>query len=290
MRNKLALFIGLFLLISLFTGCTTSNTPRNLGESDVKAEFVLNKSLPEVPEEVMSYRIAQPVVSIDSVANLGSKFGFMGEAGPIEPLAIGMSNEKTQEILQVNVNSGTIEYSCLSELFPLSPSLPDNTEAVKIATEFLVSVGLWHPDLVADEVTVGGTSEGKPSHLLVRFTRYVDGIPFTGPGNKFAVRIGDEGKVVRLLVRYSEIEQDKAVQTIDPDVAFSSLKAGNGIFVLPADCKTVVINNVTIGYYLETINEKQEYLIPFYIFSGECRDLKGGFIEEFTGWVKATVK
>ena len=287
MKSKLTLFISLFLIILLFVSCTGNGTLSNKGGSGAEADFVLDKSLPEVPSKIMSYKIVQPDVTLKSVADLGAKFGFTGKASPIEPSMIGMSNPEKQEIFQVITASGAIDYTCLNDLDSLAPSLPTNDEAVKIATEFLKLTGLWYSDLVADEAVVGGTSGGVPSHLLVRFTRYIDGYPLTGAGNKFAVRIGDKGKVIRLLVRYDELEKDKEVQIIDPSAALNKLEAGDGVFTLPVDCNTVKITDVSLGYYLESISDKQENLTPYYIFKGECRDAKDGFIEEFTGWVDA---
>jgi hypothetical protein len=201
-----------------------------------------------------------------------------------------MSNPEKQEIFQVLTTSGTIEYTCLNDLDPLSPTVPSNEEAVKIATEFLQLTGLWHSDLVANEAVVGGSVDGVTSLLLVRFTRYIDGYPVTGPGNKFGVRIGDHGKVVQLFIRYDELEQDKEVQIIAPSAAFEKLNAGDGVFTLPIDCSTVRITDVSIGYYLESISDKQENLTPFYIFRGECLDSSEGLLEEFTGWVDAVSK
>ena len=284
---KLALFISLFLIILLFVSCTGNGIQSNKGESGAKAEFILDKSLPDVPQSIISYKIVQPIVTLKSVASLGARFGFTGEAGPVDPAEIVMSNPEKKEMLQVKINSGSIVYINDNDLFPLSPALPNNEEAVKIATEFLKLTGLWHPDLAANEAVVGGTSGGVTSHLLVRFTRYIDGYPVTGMGNKFGVRIGDKGKVVGFMLRYDELVQDKEVPIIDPATAFDKLKAGDGVFTLPIDCSTVRITDVSIGYYLENINDKQEYLTPYYVFKGECRDAKDNLIEEFTGWVDA---
>jgi hypothetical protein len=276
--------------MGLFVSCTGNGTQSNKGESGAKAEFILDKSLPDVPQTIISYKIVQPIVTLESVSTLGARFGFTGNVGPIDPSMIGMSNPEKQEIFQVLTTSGTIEYTCLNDLDPLSPTLPSNEEAVKIATEFLQLKGLWHSDLVADEAVVGGTADGVTTHLLVRFARYIDEYPITGPGNKFAVRIGDKGKVVGFLLRYDELEKDKEVQIIAPSAAFEKLNAGDGVFTLPIDCSTVRITDVSIGYYLESISDKQENLTPYYIFKGECRDAKDGFIEEFTGWVDAVSK
>ncbi|MFA5309481.1 MAG: hypothetical protein WC370_08380 [Dehalococcoidales bacterium] len=284
-RKYCVLFLTALLLLSV--GCTGSGTQYIKGASGAEAELVLATDLPDFSQTVMSYKILPPDVTEASAAALGAGFGFTGQAGPIDPGMIGMSNPEKQEIFQIFTASGAIEYTCLDIVDSLSPALPGNGEAVDIATEFLQSTGLWHADLAAGDAVVGGTFEGVTSHLLVRFTRYVNGYPLTGPGNKFGVRIGDKGKVIRLLARYDELAQDKEVQIIEPEVAYSKLQTGDGIFTFPVDCTKVVITDISLGYYLVSISERQDTLTPYYIFKGECRDAGDNLLEEFTGWVDA---
>ena len=286
MRLTLAIFTLFCLVAGTVTGCVNTEIPVN-GESTGNAEYVLTKALPEVTQQFMTYKIIQPDVTTTSVSDLGFSLGFIGEAAPIDPDYIGMSIPERNEILQVKIATGTIEYTCLDELYPLSPDLPDSDVAIKSSIEFLKSLGLWNDGLVAEEVEVGGTSQGSTSHLLVRFTRYVNGTPLTGPGDKFAIRIGDRGKVVHFLIRYPELEENKKVNILEPSVAFEKLQAGDAVFTLPTDCDIVEIEDVYLGYYLESINDIQEILLPFYVFQGICKDSKGDPIEEFKGWVKA---
>ncbi len=289
MKRKISLLVELILIVSLLAGCSIRDIHKtgNLGEAGSEVVFELTGSLPEIPQNVMSYKIIPPGITTDYVSSIGETLGFTGQVSITDSNIITMSKPDAQELLRVYVNSGAIEYTCLSELFPVSPDLPDYEQAIEIAIHFLENSDLWHSDLVVDEVTVGGTAQGKASHLLVRFSRYIEGIPLTGPGNIFAVRIGDNGKVIQLLARYPEIEPDKEVQCIDPEIAFDKLKDGEGIFSLPVDCKKVEINTISPGYYMDIIEEKQEYLIPYYIFQGDCKNSKGDSIQDFTGWVKA---
>jgi hypothetical protein len=187
----------------------------------------------------------------------------------------------------VYVNSGAVEYTRLSELYESSPSLPDDVSATEIAIEFLKSHGLWHEDLTPEDTAVGGTYNGETSHLIVRFTRNINGMPLTGPGNKFGIRIGDKGKIIRILLWYPEVVVGSNAKTIDLNTAFSKLKTGDGLVNIPFGCKKVVISDVSLGYYLEDITKKQESLKPCYVFKGECLDAQDKYMSEFTGWINA---
>jgi hypothetical protein len=200
-----------------------------------------------------------------------------------------MSKPETKDILWVYTNSGAIEYSCSHKLYPLPPGpLPDNDEAVDIAFRFLKQIDMYFPDLVANEPVIGGRVSGNPAHLLVRFTRYVDGIPLTGVGKKFGVRISDGGEVARALLHYPELEPHEEVTLKAPSQAYNELKAGGGL--LPAvegHFAKAVINEVSIGYYLKYITEKQEILLPAYTFDGEFLDAEGNYEGDYTDWVMA---
>jgi hypothetical protein len=101
--------------------------------------------------------------------------------------------------------------------------LPDDQGAASIATEFLKQAGLWFPDVEVKEVVVGGTTGPNPAHLLVNFARSVGGMPLTGPGKKFGVRVGDQGEVVSMFVYYPELVPDKAVRVISAAAALDIL-------------------------------------------------------------------
>jgi hypothetical protein len=279
------------------------NLPENDEKTDVKPdttvfadksrkqpELILSASLDGLPESVLSYRIVSPVVTVESVAELGARLGFTGEAAPIDDGSyIAMSKPETKDHLWVNTSSGAIDYSCPHKLYPLSPDpLPANDEAVDIAIRFLEQIDMYFPDLAANEPVIGGRISGNPAHLLVRFTRYVDGIPLTGMGNKFGVRISDEGEVARALLHYPELEPYKEVSIKAPDQAFNELKSGGGLLpAIEGYFDKVVIDEVSIGYYLESINKKQEFLLPAWTFSGEFQDTEGNYDGDYTDWVMA---
>jgi hypothetical protein len=126
-----------------------------------------------------------------------------------------------------------------------------------------------------EKVTVGGTVDTTPSHLLVSFTQYIDGIPLTGPGDKFGVRISDNGEIARALIWHPELMIQGNIQCIDANQAYNSLIMGNKEYAVPTDCQEVIITNIYIGYYLEYILEGQEFVMPVYVFKGECFDSDG---------------
>jgi hypothetical protein len=269
---------------------------------------------------MMVYKVEDPVVTIDSVREIGGKLGFEGSAGYIDgDTKIAMLDEGAEEVRQLSVwiDSGAVEYAIVypDKLYPPEPpNLPSEEEAKQIAIDFLAQSGLLPPDsTVGDgcevEVVTGGTygieqevpeevveegGEIEPevveeyvAHLLVRFHRQIDGFRVTGPGNQLGVRIGDEGEVITVLKVWREVTPYNEVVINTPEQAYQELKSGAGSYYAPLDCEKVVVEQVYLAYWMEPLDEHQEYVVPVYEFKGKCLDKDGEYLEDFIGWCEA---
>jgi hypothetical protein len=278
---------------------------------------------------MMVYKVENPVVTTDSVREIGGKLGFEGSAGYIDgDTKIAMLDEGAEEVRQLSVwvNSGAVEYAIVypDKLYPPErPNLPSEEEAGQIAIDFLAQSGLLPSDATEGdgyeiEVVTGGTyaveeeapqegveeempeegveegGETKPevadeyvAHLLVRFHRQIDGFPVTGPGNQLGVRIGDEGEVITILKVWREVTPYNEVVIKTPEQAYQELKSGAGSYDVPLDCEKVIVEQVYLAYWMEPLDQHQEYVVPVYEFKGKCLDKDGEYLEDFVGWCEA---
>jgi hypothetical protein len=269
---------------------------------------------------MMVYKVENPVVTIDSVRQIGRKLGFEGGAGYIDgETKIAMLDEGAEEVRQLSVwvNSGAVDYAIVypDKLYPPEPpNLPPEDEAKQIAIDFLTQSGLLPPDATVGggceiEVVPGGIygiekevpeevpeegGEIEPevveeyvAHLLVRFQRQIDGFPVTGPGNQLGVRIGDGGEVITILKVWREVTPYNEVVIKTPEQAYQELKSGTGSYDAPLDCEKVVVEQVYLAYWMESLDQHQEYVVPVYEFKGKCLDKDGEYLEDFVGWCEA---
>jgi len=125
------------------------------------------------------------------------------------------------------------------------------------------------------------------AHLLVRFHRQIDGFPTTGPGNQLGVRIGDEDEVITVLKVWREVTPYNEVVIKTTEQAYQELKSGAGSYDAPLDCEKVVVEQVYLAYWMEPLDERQEYVVPVYEFKGKCLDKDGEYLEDFVGWCEA---
>jgi len=273
---------------------------------------------------MMVYKVEDPVVTTDSVREIGRDLGFEGGAGYIDgDTKIAMLDEGAEEVRQLSVwvNSGAVEYAIVypDKLYPLEPpNLPSEEEARQIATDLLAQSGLLPAnDTIGGgcevEVVTGGTYasvevgevpeevvvveergeiesevvEEYVTHLLVRFHRQIDGFPVTGSGNKFGVRIGDEGEVLTVLKVWREITPYNEVVINTPQQAYQELISGTGSYYAPLDCEKVVVEQVYLAYWMEALDQHQEYVVPVYEFKGKCLNKDGEYLQDFVGWSEA---
>jgi len=147
--------------------------PANIVPSDVS--FTVQTSLSASPGQAEVYRIESSNITTESVAALGHKLGFSGQAGLSDDgTKIVMSQGNGDEARQLTVwtASGAIEYGYVEpeKLYPSAPpALPSQSQAEAIAYDFLQETDLLPPDYqslakIKDETTVaagGGYSVSK---------------------------------------------------------------------------------------------------------------------------------
>jgi hypothetical protein len=266
-------------------GIEFRNVPLNNVSDDI--DIAVMTPLPETPDYICSYRIIKPDITCQYVTEYGAKFGIVGEPSNTNFGQMTMSNPEKDKILHVYSETGALEYNCPNKLFKVNPELPSDNEAIDIATNFLRGIGFLFLDIDVENVVIGGSTNGIPSHLLVKFTRTIDGFPITGPGSKFGIRIGDEGEIVRVLVWHPEFEQAGEINIIEPYTAVNSLQTKKAYPAAPPDCKSIKIEDISLGYYLSSIDTYQQYLTPAYIFRGKCYNGKGEYLQDYVSWVDA---
>jgi hypothetical protein len=201
--------------------------------------------MPDYPKDIQIYKQSKPDIDFEYVKTLGKKFGLSGTItmGPENYL---MQDEDSDASLMVYLATGTIDYEVSSELYPKeTPVLPLDEEAKQIAMSFLSEKGLLPEGEIASKVSVGGTSNGVPAHLLVGFT---NNIKVSGAGAKHGVRIGDHGKVVAAFISPTNFEPAGTEKLKPVEQAYEELKKTRRQFT-GIDTYWISIDSVTVKYW-----------------------------------------
>lgn len=126
------------------------------------------------------------------------------------------------------------------------------------------------------------------SHWLVRFYRQINGLPVANSGgNTLAVRIGDRGEIASVFKLWREVVPYKELELVSPQRAYQELLSGMGKHYIPSDCEKVIIEQVNLAYWMESMNQQHDYVVPVYEFKGKCLDKNGNIMEGYTGWTEA---
>jgi len=301
MKNIIGVLIVAILGLMVLSGCSTQTTPaptvnsstpkytisgvsRPLG-SVPAVSFELSSPLPDMPDKLQVYKMVKPDVNEEYVRALGAKFDLEGDISEGTKNYL-LRNNQTKNSLEVYKPTGTFWYHLRSyfripseEIIKNPPKLPQDAEALKIATDFLVERDLLPKGDVACRVDVGASFGEIPTCLLVSFQHAVQ---ITGPGSRHGLRIGDGGKVVEVFINPTnplELPPLEMVAVKSVQQAYEEVKT-NINYYAPSESRKVKIDNVTVAYWLEALGEGQEYVAPVYIFKGTCLDAWGNPLEE----------
>jgi hypothetical protein len=292
-------------------GERTADLPKNTLAAPVT--FYLNTSLSTDNRQAPVYQISELDINQNYVAELGQKLGFTGAPVSMDGgLKIVMTDSSMDSPRQLTVwtASGAIEYGYTSpdKLYPAyTAMLPSPDEAKVLAYDFLDKLDLLPPDyqnfgvikdriVVAagggydiEEGAVGNIMQKDPSYWLVKFPFNVDGNPVTGPGAKTEVSIGDEGEPVSMVWAWKEVTPAYTENIKSEQSAFDDIVNNKGTVDMPVSCPNVRIDDVQLSYWIDPLSEKQDYILPVYVFKGDCLDDNGHYIEGFTAWTDATL-
>jgi len=256
--------------------------------------------LPDAPSAMMIYRVKQADVTPDAVADIGVKLGLHGEITTSTFRGRYTLCEESR-CLFVWRASGAIEYQRKDEiLFPLeAPTLPTKEEAKRIAIDFVDELDLSLVGAVVQDPFAGSYMSGPNElptgevvtqsyvcHWAVRFDCELHSVPLCGPGAKFEVRIGNNGEVGSMVRGWREVEPYEETSIKSPERALEELREGKGSHDAPLDCQEVILNGLCLAYWMEGLGEKQDYVVPVYVFLGESVG-PDGKTQDFRGYVNA---
>jgi hypothetical protein len=294
---KRTITVLVIIIVIVLTGCSSQNVipaypqyhitiPSSAGEIPA-VTFELPKTLPAFPDKAMVYRTVKPEITLEMVSEIGAKLGLKGEPAFSQQEAAYHMSDSKDTLLSVYPATGAISLTTGKLYTTKSPELPSFEEAAAIATTFLDERGWLPPGLKIDEVKIGGTSGGIPDHLLVTFDYRIDGFKVTGPGKKYGVRIAHKGEIAYLQINPVECSPYETAPIKNVEQAFQELKE-NRKYTISIDATKVMIDSVSLEYWVGSMKDGQEYVIPVFTFKGRSLGESDKLLSDsFTGWVEA---
>ncbi len=249
----------------------------------------LSGTLPKFPSQLPVYKLLQPKPSLlahDKAQEKVSQLGFNQQGIPLSETLYQWDEESysfkrlTLNILSYNFD---LTSSFLYDPQVLSPKVPPNeTNALEKAQSFLSTISNYSEDLDFEKtkstlLSIKNAQLKEATSLsdtrLVRVDFYqkdVDKYPIYYPNPPFSAInfLVSNGNIVEAHGWYHKIDPDSATYPIkSAEQAFDLLKKGKASIVSYfGDDTKISIKNVTLGYYLEDVD--QDYAMPIIIFEG----------------------
>ncbi len=200
--------------------------------------------------------------------------------------------------LTIYPNSGTYNYRIPEKYYPYStnaqPDIPSDEKAHTIATKYLSDRNLLQDDVHFKGVSIGSEygEHSSTSNIVytltkhVLFTKEIQGIAVYNAG--ITVTIGEKGEVVGFTNSLRELDPNpvRYVKIISPEEAYQRLLS-NDLIMKPMsdDSNELVVNNISLGYWMEIPTHAQKYVLPVYAFS--CISVRGDKEEQVMRYVSA---
>ncbi len=200
--------------------------------------------------------------------------------------------------LTIYPNSGTYNYRIPEKYYPYStnaqPDIPSDEKAHAIATKYLSDRNLLPDDVHFERVSIGSQyGEYSPTSNIVYtltkhvlFAKEIQGIAVYNAG--ITVTIGERGEVVGITNSVRELDPNpvRYVKIISPEEAYQRLLS-NDLIMKPMsdDSNELVVNNISLGYWMEIPTRAQKYVLPVYAFS--CISVRGDKEEQVMRYVSA---
>jgi hypothetical protein len=285
--NKNALKVGLVVIVLGIVVVMAGIIPffNILGVSGL---YVLAISHPVVNDSYPVYKTVTPDITDEEVKRIGALFNVSGDVQDYIP-STGISriadySKDPYAVLEVYRNSGAFRYQIPDKALPYStdrqPDLPSDEEARAIATKYLEDRNLLSDDMHFTTVSIGSQSgEGSPTSLTlydltkdVRFVKEIQGIQVYSGG--ITVSIGDKGEVVSAGSSLRELKPEpfRYVKIITPEQAYLRLLSNDVVIRLTCCTGNYIVNNISLGYWMESESSPQKYVLPVYVFSCVSRD------------------
>ena len=224
--------------------------------------------LPNMPQKATVFRIEYPTVDAGYAIEMAKKFDVSGEVREGDDMFTVIDSE-TGNFVEV-FKTGSIGYSLESTasselLLDDNAQLPSMQEAGQIAIGFLEEKGLLPPVVKPFmETDVAGLSLHR---VRVNFRYRIGDYRGEGPGYRYSVLVGEGGKVAAASVFYPRLETYAEVELRSPQEALDDVVKGKGSWMQLYGEK-VVLDRVSLRYYLQPVIGKQEYVLPVYVFEG----------------------
>jgi hypothetical protein len=272
------------------------NTFNDLGIKSQPTMVELDADLSHISSQWPVYRMLVPNVNDTYARNLANKFGFVDE-WPLVGKRTVYSYTNGSQSLEIGLQ-GSISFHDKISTTNSVPVLPNDTELVTLAKNWLASYDLYPANII--ETKIGGgesrssfdsqTKKAGPTVYYSKGVSFIAGIVNSQWAVPVAaVLLGDQGKIVQASVDNTSYKLFRSTVIKSPqaalDILTTYLARLTPVMEKYPECRAnvdgtrVVINKVTI----------QDYIVPVYVFEGDAYTNPDNAVKYFRAMVDAVV-
>lgn len=253
----------------------------------------LTGKLPNLPDRTTIYKMQQQkadLLAFQRAKDKADSIGFLSNPTTISEGVYQWADTDTLE-RKFTLNTLALEFTLDSNFYAdakilSGTNLPSENNAIILAKNFLTSLSMLTDGIdetktktelfsIKNYTLIPSTSLADTQAIQVNFfQKDIDEkpifykSPYT-PNISLYVTGGDREQIVKANYFYQAVTEESATYPIKTAIqAFDELQKDQAFFAsVPTNIQTVLIKNVTLGYFAPS--ENQEYLMPVIVFEGD---------------------
>lgn len=288
MLKKISALACLVLIITITSAVVLTNGQEikhldipKVGNEVPKVVYKNNISNKKEYTSAKFYKFKSPKEPLKEATVLATKLGIKGNLTDFSDMKTYSCFSK-DGTFEYWYDSGKWSYTSQEVDSIKGGNVPNKNEAIKIAKNYLESIGVEIPDRFKQNVVVSETTSGdnlKGDYRIlsrnVYFYPVIDGKPVYGV-SRLTISVGVDGKILRVEKFYKDFEEDSEYPIINADEALQKLNSDEASVNIDTNAQEAEIIDIDVNYWEDAGGvSEQPHLQPVWVIKGKSKNNRG---------------
>lgn len=266
-----------------------------MGAHSPHIEYKYKVTNREDVDKAKVYKYVKPQNALKEANEIAKKLGIQGKVEKFENMNI-YSIKSDAGNLEYWYDTGKWQYESSDSGDITGGNVPNEEECIKIAKDYMHSIGMDIPERFQEKVVLTEASSGdefkgdyRLIHRGVNFYPLIDGKEVYGV-SRITIRVGPFGKILGIDKFYKDFVDDGIYDIINADTALKLLETDDASLSIDLEATEAEVQSIRIHYWEDAGSyDEQPHLQPVWVIGGKSINKKGE-AKEFDAVIPALKK